>query len=496
MIAPAGLKKEAGTCSTGAKDCGPSDDNGYMKAVSRLLPLFSAHWRAGLLLSMAVGMTVTAPHSHAAQWLSIKKNDQQQLMIDKQSLLEEKPYTKAWVKVDYQSPQKNPESVDRVYTHAKALWYFDCATRKAATIQVFQYEGEELVYSAGTTAKQADFIEPLPESELDAAQQYVCKWQAKEKQRGEQTAKRASNPVMPAVANNKDAPVPPDGVVEPAQPYPSATAKPKPAPAKAPPNADPAASKQADTEKAAMPSKPTGKDAAKDTGKAGNKTAKGDWSYSGDTGPEHWSALNPSFAACNGGSQQSPINIDNTIAAALKPIKRLQKFPLKTVAFKDHSLLLDAGSGNMMVLDQKPYQLKYIAVHMPGEHQIKQKNAPAELHMVHEDKAGHRVILAVMLEEGAAHPVIEKLLNQLPKDHAQPKALTMRITPADLMPQKPAYYRYSGSLTVPPCSEGVQWVLMKEALKLSKFQLESLRQALGAPNQRPVQDAQGRMVLE
>jgi len=163
---------------------------------------------------------------------------------------------------------------------------------------------------------------------------------------------------------------------------------------------------------------------------------------------------------------------------------------------KDHSLIMDAGSGNMMVLDQKPYQLKYISVHVPSEHQIKQKSYAAELQMVHEDKAGHRVIIAVMLEEGSTHAGLEKLLGSLPKEKEQSKPLAIRVTPADLMPSKPAYYRYSGSLTAPPCTEGVQWVIMKEVLKVSKFQLGSLQQAIGAPNQRPLQDGQGRMILE
>lgn len=445
-------------------------------------------------------------HSQASQWLSIKKTDNNQLMIDKQSLLEEKPYIKAWVKVDYRTPQKNPESVDRVYNHAKALWYFDCTTRKAATIQVFQYEDEELVYSAGTTAKQADFIEPLPESEVEVAQQYVCKWQTKEKQRLEAAASRAANPVVPAVAKSKDKPVAPDGVVEPAKAEEKTPAASKPAETKstepktgAKTEAEGKAAdgkNKAEKDKAPAASKTDKAEDSKSKPGAKNKADDKSWAYSGDHGPDKWGSLNPDFAACNAGSQQSPINIDNTITAALKPIKRLQKFPLKNIALKDHSLILDAGSGNMMVLDQKPYQLKYISVHVPGEHQIKQKSYAAELHMVHEDKAGHRAIIAVMLEEGATHPNLEKLLGALPKDKETSKPLTIRVTPADLMPSKPAYYRYSGSLTAPPCTEGVQWVIMKEALKVSKFQLESLQQALGAPNQRPLQDSQGRMILE
>lgn len=467
-------------------------------------------FRIWLLACLWLGLSLPG-YSVAAQWLSIKKTDDSQLMIDKQSLLEEKPYVKAWIKVDYRQPQKNIESVDRVYTHAKALWYFDCDKRKAATIQVFQYEGEELVYSAGITAKQADFIEPLPDSEVEITQQYVCKWQNKEKQRAEAAAKRAANPVMPAVASSKDKPAAPDSVAEPAPAADAAPAKPadkkadgKPAKDVTATEASAAKSKETTAkpkEDAAKTGKPEKAEAAADHQKPKdkNKTGAADdksWAYSGEHGPDKWGSLNPEFAVCNAGSQQSPIHVDNTITAALKPIKRLQKFPIKNIALKDHSLVLDAGSGNMMVLDQKPYQLKYISVHMPGEHQVKQKSYAAEMQMVHEDKAGHRVIIAIMIEEGNAHAGVEKLLGSLPKDKEQSKPLTIRVTPADLMPVKPAYYRYSGSLTAPPCTEGVQWVIMKEALKVSKFQLASLQQAIGAPNQRPLQDSQGRMVLE
>ncbi len=473
-----------------------------MAHMRRYLFSLSLH-RFWLASSLLILICMPAVDGQAAQWLSIKKTDANQLMIDKLSLVEEKPYTKAWVKVDYQSPQKNVESVDRVYTHAKALWYFDCAKRKAATIQVFQYDQDELVYSAGTTVKQADFIEPLPDSEVEITQQYACKWQAKEKQRAEAIAQRAANPVKPAVANAKDVPKAPDSAAEPApaankedaRPADNNTAVAQPA-AVANPAQETATAQNAPANKPAQA--PAAKNTKQDTKE---KTAKPDkedksWAYSGNRGPEKWGSLNAEFAACNAGSQQSPINIDNTIPAALKPLKRLQKFPLKHIALKEHSLVLDAGSGNMMVLDQKPYQLKYISVHVPSEHQIKQKSYAAELQMVHEDKTGHRVIIAVMLEEGTAHPALDKLLGSLPREKDQSKPLLIRVTPNDLMPAKPAYYRYSGSLTTPPCTEGVQWIVMKEALKISRAQLSSLQQAIGESNQRPIQDSQGRMILE
>ncbi len=453
-------------------------------------------------------LAISAQSVLAAQWLAIKKTDASQLMIDKQSLLEEKPYLKAWIKVDYQTPQKNAESVDRLYNNAKALWYFDCEKRKAATIQVFQYEDAELVYAAGTTAKQADFIEPLPDSEVEIAQHYACQWQAKQKKQQEAAAQRAAMASQPA--NPAAAIVPAANKVadNPATPAPDNQQN----PAKNKPAADnPAASS------AKVGTKDTDKNAAKDAAKQSEKgkqssatkdkkaneksqdhkhTDKQDWSYDGEQGPKHWGALDPGFSTCEKGRQQSPIEIDKTIPAALKPLKRLQKFPLKSIQYQTHALVMDAGTGNMMVLDQQPYQLKQLVLHMPAEHRLKKKAFHAELQFLHEDKAGHRVIIAVMIEEGTAHPAMDKLLGQLPKPNEKQKALSMRITPAELMPSKPAYYRYTGSMTTPPCEEGVQWVVMKEALKLSKAQLSQLQDALIHPNQRPVQDAEGRIVLE
>lgn len=464
-----------------------------------------------------------ANHAQATQWINLKKTSQSTLMIDKQSITEQAPHIKAWVKVEYRTPQKNVESVDRMYNNARALWYFDCTARKAATVQVFQYEDQELVYSAGIDPKQADFVEPLPESEVEITQQYVCQRQASEKRRAE--AKAAKEAAAPASAKPAKTPAgttdaeagqnaaakpaedksvdtksasKKDGITPPAEAAAStakdikAAKETKPAPEK---NTD-----HKDTQdKSATEPSAKHKLANEKPGKENSKSSKAedkDWRYSGDHGPDKWGSLSNEFQLCSTGVQQSPVILDNTIPAALKPLKRLQKFPLKSIAYKEHSLQIDAGTGNMMVLDQKPYQLKYLILHLPSEHQIKEKSFAAELQMLHEDKNGRKVMIAVLFEEGSANPVMEKLLGSLPKEGESSKAIAMRITPADLMPVKQAYYRYSGSLTTPPCSEGVQWIIMKEPLKLSKAQIEALQSALGGPNHRPVQDPQGRMILE
>lgn len=493
-----------------------------------------------LVLACLCLLAFAPSFAHAAQWLAIKKTDSSVLMIDKHSFVEEKPYLKAWIKVEYQSPQKNIESVDRVYNNAKALWYFDCEKRKAATIQVFQYEDRELVYSAGTTAKQADFIEPLPDSEVEIAQHYACQWQAKQKKQQEAAAQRAA---MASLASNDPAALMPANAAanSAANNAPTTTNAANPTASKAagavaakPDSSKPstantgaanavASAPQTPTPatKAGKPEKTKGNTASKGkeaqaestkeqaahkSDEAPAETAKKDdkkappsgkaWSYDGEQGPKHWGALDPSFVACETGKQQSPIDIDKTIPAALKPLKRLQKFPLKSISHQAHALVMDAGTGNMMVLDQQPYQLKQLVLHLPAEHRLKQKAFHAELQFVHENKTGHRVIIAVMIMPGESHPAFDKILGQLPKVGEKNKALALRITPAELMPNKPAYYRYTGSMTTPPCEEGVQWVVMKEALTLSKAQLQHLEDALSGPNQRPLQDAEGRLVLE
>lgn len=452
--------------------------------------------------------------AYATQWFTLKKNSQSTLMVDKQSITEETPNTKAWVKVEYRTPQKNTESVDRIYNNARALWYFECKTRKAATVQVFQYEDQELVYSAGIDPKQADFVEPLPESEVEVALQYVCQRRFSDKPREEtkptedksgkqaeakpaakteaksdaQTAKTTDSKTAPAQTGTTDKK--------------NGAQKDKALPAEKPGQESKESKESKEKtgkaeEKLGEKSKESNQDKEKDSKdkKSGKKEDKA-WSYQGDSGPEKWASLHPDFHTCGDGTQQSPIALDNTITAALKPLKKLQKFPLKSISRQAHGLSIDAGAGNMMVLDQLPYQLKTLSFHMPAEHKIKRKSYAAELQMLHEDKNNHRVIIAVLFEEGPTNPVLEKLLGNLPKEGETNKALTLRVTPADLMPAKPAYFRYSGSLTTPPCDEGVQWIVMKEAVKMSSAQLQALQTALGGGNQRPLQEVRGRMILE
>lgn len=445
-----------------------------------------------LLIATMVNISIVTSQATESRWATLKSPAQTQLQLDKSSITEEAPYTKAWVTMHYSKPQKNPDSVDREYNHAKALWYFDCKKNKAGTVQVFQYFNNELIYSAGADPKKLDLLEPVPESEVDSAMQYACKTYptlqdaiaqqvAARKAKQEADKKEAAKKAAEASKLPKKDESAAEGKTPDTKEKATSTSK---------ENAEEKETKKPDS-KNAKDAK-NNKDGAKDT----KTTHKGEWAYQGDQDPSHWSTLSPDNTLCSSGKNQSPIAIKSTIHAALKPIKSLQKFPATTVEFRNHALQINFSQGNMMVIDDAPYQLQYIVIHSPAEHQFKDKTFAAELQLVHQDKKGGSAMIAVMLEEGEANPAIENLLASGIKPNDKPVKLMKRLIPADLVPKKVAYYRYTGSLTIPPCSEGVQWILMKTPISASKAQITALKALLGEDNQRPIQGSVGRMVLE
>lgn len=400
--------------------------------------------------------------SHALTWARLSENSTSKLMLDKQSVLQQDLLKKAWVKIEYKTPQKNLESLGKEYNLAKAPWFFDCTAQKSATSQVFQYLDSELVYSAGIDPKSAEFIEPVPESDVDIAMRHVC---------------RADKPVV-ALAD-------------------------KPAKLSAPPTATNTAEAKPETE---TPAEPTTKvvatkpEAAK-TKDDKSKHAKADahkphWEYEGKAGPENWGKLSPEFAACDIGRNQSPINIEDTMRASLKPICGIQKFPAKEIFNNGHTVQVNFKTGNMLVLDSAPYQMKQVHFHAPSENTIKGKSYPLEAHFVHADAKGSLTVIGVMFNVGKANAGLAKLWSQMSDKEGKPVTLKTRVTPAEMMPENRAYYRFSGSLTTPPCGEGVRWILLKTPMTATKEQIEAFEKAVHHNNNRPVQALNGRLVVE
>jgi carbonic anhydrase len=134
--------------------------------------------------------------------------------------------------------------------------------------------------------------------------------------------------------------------------------------------------------------------------------------------------------------------------------------------------------------------------HAPSENQIMGKSYPLEAHFVHADPNGNLAVLAVMYEEGYENNAIAKLWSQMPKRKGKPTTLNSKVLAGELIPRQKEYYRFSGSLTTPPCSEGVIWVVMKTPMTASERQIDAFKKVMKHDNNRPVQPLNGRMVIE
>lgn len=432
-----------------------------------------------IICFLFMGLAFTG-ESLAANWVKLSENGTSKLLIDKQSILEKDQLTRAWVKVEYKKAQINSESADKAYNLSKLLWYFDCPAQKSATTQVFQYMNAETVFSAGIDVKAAEFIEPVPETDLDRAMRYVC---SRAQPKNQHETKLANKPSE----NKSQTPITKENA--------TAEAEKKPAPA-----AEPAATEAKPVESKVVEAKPEAVKAAPEKAAmikpTKDKTHAAHWTYEGKDGPENWGKLQPEFATCDVGQNQSPVNIDATIDAPLKTLKGIQKMPAKEIVNNGHTIQANFKEGNMLLLDDTPFQMKQVHFHTPSENTIKGKPYPLEAHFVHVDKKGNLAVIAVMYKEGKMNAGLEKLWSQMPKEAGAPVPLNTKVSASVLMPENRDYYRFSGSLTTPPCTEGVRWLVLKTPLTVSKEQITAFEEVLHHHNNRPVQPLNGRVVLE
>lgn len=219
------------------------------------------------------------------------------------------------------------------------------------------------------------------------------------------------------------------------------------------------------------------------------------WEYAGELGAENWAKLSPEFGAC-AGSNQSPINLTGFIDAKLKPIAFDYKGMSGDILNNGHTVQVNALAGSKITVDGIQFDLKQFHFHAPSENLIKGKSYPLEVHLVHADKDGHLAVVAVMFNEGKANKGMDKAWAQMPMKEGDKTALTAKLSPLELLPANRAYYRFNGSLTTPPCSEGVRWLVMKNAITASKEQIEAFEHVIHHPNNRPVQPVNARPVLQ
>ena len=222
------------------------------------------------------------------------------------------------------------------------------------------------------------------------------------------------------------------------------------------------------------------------------------WSYEGETGPQQWAEVDSHARLCATGEQQSPIDIHpSRLAQAdwLTPLEARYRMSKLKLVSKHHGLQIKVDPGSRLVLHGRDYALTHVQVHTPSEHTINGRPAAMELQLTHEGEHGEgTLILSVLAEEGADNPFLSKVWGQLPEKEGEVKT-EASASAQELLPRSLRYFYYQGSLTTPPCTEGVKWVVMREPVTVSKDQVTRFKNIFHA-NARPPQPIKERYIFE
>ena len=228
---------------------------------------------------------------------------------------------------------------------------------------------------------------------------------------------------------------------------------------------------------------------------SGSAHGSAHWSYNGEVGPQAWGGMKPEFALCSSGQRQSPIDIREGIAVDLEPVKFDYQPGSFTVVDNGHTVQVNLAAGNSIEVMGRRYELVQFHFHRPSEERVDGRQFDMVAHLVHKDVDGRLAVVAVLLERGSALPVVQSVWNNLPLERGDEVAARGMLNLNDLLPVERSYFTYMGSLTTPPCSEGVLWMVMKQPVQISGDQI-GIFARLYPMNARPVQSAAGRLIKE
>jgi carbonic anhydrase len=243
-------------------------------------------------------------------------------------------------------------------------------------------------------------------------------------------------------------------------------------------------------------SAPAAKEAAHGSashGAAAGHTAH--WAYQGPGGPEVWGQLKPEFSKCATGQRQSPIDIRSGIQVQLEAIEFDYQPTGFSVIDNGHTVQVNLPPGNAITVMGRRYDLLQFHFHRPSEERINGRQFDMVAHLVHKDAEGRIAVVAVLLDRGASQPVIQNVWNALPLEKGEEQAAPSVIDLKRLLPEDKRYFAYMGSLTTPPCNEGVLWMVMKTPVNISPEQINIFAR-LYPMNARPIQQVSGRLIKE
>jgi len=220
------------------------------------------------------------------------------------------------------------------------------------------------------------------------------------------------------------------------------------------------------------------------------------WGYSGHEGPEYWGRLDEKYSSCSDGRNQSPIDLSGMIESELSPFAAGYQRGGHEILNNGHTIQVNYEPGSTVTADGHTFELKQFHFHTPSENTIEGHSFPMEAHFVHADEEGNLAVIAVMFKAGKTNTELEKAWAHMPETVGGKFALPETLDANNLVPQEHGYYRFNGSLTTPPCTEGVRWLVMKNFATASKEQIEKFSHTMHHPNNRPVQPLNARVILQ
>lgn len=217
------------------------------------------------------------------------------------------------------------------------------------------------------------------------------------------------------------------------------------------------------------------------------------WGYEGEHGPSHWGDVDAASKVCTAGSQQSPIDIRSSIKSQLPPLQIAWRVKTDTIVNNGHTIQVNSDLGNTLTVGKDKYDLVQFHFHHPSEHLIGGRTYPMEVHFVHRDGTGALAVVGVLMTAGKPNAAFKQIAAAMPAKAGDPVKMT-GVDPTLMLPAGRSYYRYAGSLTTPPCSEVVNWLLLRDPIQVAQADIDAFAK-LYPMNARPPQTGNRRFVL-
>jgi len=218
------------------------------------------------------------------------------------------------------------------------------------------------------------------------------------------------------------------------------------------------------------------------------------WSYEGQNGPAHWGDVDAASKVCSVGAQQSPIDIQNSIKSQLPPLKIGWTKKPDMIVNNGHTIQVNADPGNTLTVGSSKYELLQYHFHHPSEHLIGGKSYAMEVHFVHRETSGNLAVIGVLMSAGKANTAFSRIAAAMPGKEGPAVKMAAAADLNQMLPAARGYYRYSGSLTTPPCSEVVNWLVLREPIQVARADIDAFAK-LFPMNARPPQKDNRRFVL-